>query len=159
MGFNIKNMRFCRVRKSSNMATANATPVACTFDTAIKNDNVMWEGVTNPSRITATKPGWYKVTGQVEWAANATGDRDIRIIKNGSATAILGQSVVKSATLVTSQIVEAYVYLVPGDYVELILNQTSTGALDVTAAAARETPSLTAALVLPEFSSAAAHEQ
>lgn len=159
MGFNISNMRFCRVRKSTDMVTANATPVACTFDTAIKNVNNMWEGVTNPTRITSNRPGWYRVIGQVDWAANATGDRDIRIVKNGAAAAILGQSIVKSATLTTGQIVEALVYLGVGDYVELVLNQTSTAGLNATATAAKESPSFSAHLVLPEAFSSGAYER
>jgi hypothetical protein len=159
MGFNISNMRFCRVRKSTDMVTANATPVACTFDTAIKNVNNMWEGVTNPTRITANRPGWYRVFGQVEWAANATGDRGLQIRKNGSATVILAENIVKSGALAAAQQIEALVYLGIGDYVELFLNQTSTGALNLTATAAKESPSLSVHLVLPEVISSGAFER
>ncbi|MEY9845015.1 hypothetical protein [Streptacidiphilus sp. MAP5-3] len=40
---------------------------------------------SNPSRYTAQTPGWHRVSGTVRFPNNATGNRGLRIAKNGNA--------------------------------------------------------------------------
>jgi len=160
MGFNISNMRFAKISRATTLSLAvSGTPQTVDLSTPLKNSNNLWEGVTNPSRITINRPGWYRVSAFVEFAASATGDRDVRIIKNGSATTILAQAVVKSATLITCLTISAPVYLIAGDFVQLVANQTSGGALDLIATALKECPNLSVQLVLPESLSSGAFER
>ena len=160
MGFNISNQRYVKVIRGTTLSHAvSGTPQTIDWSAGVKNSNGMWEGVTNPSRLTANRPGWYSVKGYVSFAANATGDRELRIIKNGAAAAIVGRASVKSATLITALQVHARVYLNVGDYVQLVANQTSTAALDMTATAAEECPSFSMCLELPEAGSSGAFER
>lgn len=90
-------------------------------------------GTVNNSRLTAIYAGIYQISGGVEWAANATGHRDLFIRLNG-ATSIaygrmpnggVGDSVLHFVTCVYS--------LAVNDYVELCANQNSGGNLNINA--------------------------
>jgi hypothetical protein len=100
------------------------------YDTASIHDNA-----TNNSRLTAPVTGIYAVTAEVDWTPNATGTRELTLMKNGS-TFIAdddrdGISVVFGGQ---SQSVTAQVRLVAGDYVEVGVLQTSGGSLNVMSA-------------------------
>ena len=95
------------------------------FDSHSQHDNT-----TNPTRFTCVKAGTYLVTGQVSFTANATGNRDALLRKNG--TDYVGQTrYMAMASSSTSVPVFAIVELAVGDYVELIGRQYSGGALDL----------------------------
>ena len=93
------------------------------FDSHSQHDNS-----TNPERFTCVKAGTYLVTGQVTFAANATGNRDALLRVNG--TNYVGQNrYVAMASGSTSVPVFAMVKLAVDDYVELIGRQYSGGSL------------------------------
>lgn len=50
------------------------------------DDSGMHSNTVNPSRITPSYAGWYVVTTSINWAANATGYRQVRVSQNGSTT-------------------------------------------------------------------------
>jgi hypothetical protein len=100
------------------------------YDTASMHDNA-----TNNSRLTAPVTGIYAVTAEVDWTPDATGTRELTLMKNGS-TFIAdddrdGISVVFGGQ---SQSVTAQVRLVAGDFVEVGVLQTSGGSLNVMSA-------------------------
>lgn len=95
------------------------------FDSHSQHDNS-----TNPERFTCVKAGTYLVTGQVTFAANATGNRDALLRVNG--TNYVGQNrYVAMASGSTSVPVFAMVELAVDDYVELIGRQYSDGSLNL----------------------------
>lgn len=87
--------------------------------------------VTNNSRITVATPGRYLVVAQVGFVSNATGYRQLGILKNGTAVASVRIPAV-SGTSMTIQCV-ADVLCVATDYIEAQAVQTSGGNLDTVA--------------------------
>jgi hypothetical protein len=152
MAFNEQNSRYVKMRVSANQSIAvSGTPQAVSFDTVVQNPNTIWV-VGTPTRFTCNRSGWYFVVGQVEFAASATGDRSLSIQKNGAG--ILAATAVKSSTLANTLMVSGFVFLISdgtADYLELVANQTSGGALNLTATAANESPSFSMTLINPTY--------
>jgi hypothetical protein len=94
------------------------------YDTAGMHDNVF-----DNSRVTAPVDGIYAANGLVEWEADTSGARLLRLQKNGSVQiASVNQAPVTAAT---AQSVTAYVALAAGEYVEMLIFQDSGGPLDL----------------------------
>jgi hypothetical protein len=76
----------CSLSKTGNQSINNLSITAITWDTELKDTDAFHDNSTNNSRITipAGKGGLYLITGQVSYAANATGYRVGTIKKNGS---------------------------------------------------------------------------
>jgi hypothetical protein len=91
--------------------------------------------VTNSSRLTvpAGKDGKYRITGTVQFAANATGERRLEILLNGATVIGRVSSAAVSGTAPTVLTVTCDYGFVAGDYVELRAFQDSGGALDAEA--------------------------
>lgn len=114
-------------------SVATATETALPLSTAVGTDPWdMWEGVTNPSRITVPLDGWYTFTAAASFAANGTGVRGVKVRQAGT-TAVGWQRVptVGSGTCEVS-VTTAPVSLTAGAYVECVVEQTSGGNLNVT---------------------------
>lgn len=95
------------------------------FDSHSQHDNS-----TNPERLTCVKAGIYLITGQVSFAANATGNRDALLRVNGTNS--VGQTrYAAMASGSTGVPVFAIVELAVDDYVELIGRQYSGDSLDL----------------------------
>jgi hypothetical protein len=89
--------------------------------------------VTNNSRLTCKTAGKYQLTGQVSWAANATGYRYAGFRLNGGATyGTDTRMAVTTGSIETSQTTSTLLDLAVNDYVELIVLQNSGSALNVT---------------------------
>lgn len=85
-----------------------------------------------PTRLTATEAGRYQITGEVVFDQNGGGDRLIGIFLNG--TTFVGiVRVPPSGVAPTAIDVTTLWPMNPGDYVELVVNQTSGGPLTVQA--------------------------
>jgi hypothetical protein len=143
MGMNAANSKYCQVVRTSVLSHAvSGTVQVVPFEAAAPGGNIfnLWEGTTNPSRITVNRSGWYLVVAALEFAANATGDRTVGFRKNGVASLIGGQTN-KSATLAQEMATSVSIFLVANDFVEVWANQTSTAALNITATAAKQSPS------------------
>ncbi len=65
----------CRVIRTTNQSIPNTAITNIILDSEHYDNDNMWEGVTNPERITIQTAGIYLVIGQVHWAANAAGFR------------------------------------------------------------------------------------
>ena len=158
MGLNEQNFRICKATLSEDQnIPTSGTPAAISFDSAPINPNTMWEGVTNPTRITINKPGWYLIVGNIKWTAGTVGDREVFITKNG-ASAFVARQTGAVAALAQYQTVSAIEFLVAGDYLQLYVNQTSTAALAIDAVAADLTPSLTVSLLMPTYNPTGTYE-
>ena len=92
----------------------------------------MWV-IGAPTRITIQHTGLYDVGGCVQWAANATGRRYMSIVVNAATN--LGGEQVDEASSGSEVIIQGYsnnYRLNAGDYVELLVRQVSTAALNIT---------------------------
>lgn len=86
-----------------------------------------------PSRLTVNTPGTYFIVGNVEWAPNTNGIRLLGIKLDGNINiAQVSQDPVADPTLgSTAQSVSTIWQLNAGQYVELVVRQTSGGPLDI----------------------------
>ncbi len=99
------------------------------------NDAYSWHSTSvNTSYITPTIAGWYLVTGNVQWSANATGTRRLDAAVNGVSVCTVeapGASSIAIGQSVTT------VFYANGstDVFQLLAYQTSGGDLNTTVAA------------------------
>lgn len=121
-----------RVRRSgSNQSISDTTETALSFDDERWDTDGYWASSPNPTRLTAPFDGRFLICGGVSWAANATGTRRIRLRANGTDY-IAGQNVEPDPGEVTYQGITTIYDLAAGEYVEVMVYQTSTGALNAT---------------------------
>lgn len=97
-------------------------------------DPVMWT-VSAPSRITFNTPGKWRVTVNVLWVANATGNRQIDLRKNAGGSGAAGTRLLvdiiaaPSAGSATNNFTVVIPGIVAGDYIEAFGSQGSGGNL------------------------------
>lgn len=109
----------------------------------------MHDNVTNNSRLTAIVSGTYVLTAHVAFAANTTGVRALAIRLNGTST--IATQITNAAGSGATFLTLSTVYrLTAGDYVEMVVTQTSGGDLSVSSAA-RSSPEFTMTLVGQRF--------
>jgi hypothetical protein len=134
----------CIAYQSSGQSISNSTYTALAFDAEGVDDGGWHDNVTNNSRFTVPA-GVTRIRFSVNltFAANATGTRIIRILKNGSSLpspfpiGMPTQEVVADGTSTAQHIqyVSAPFDVTPGDYFEIEVWQDSGGALSTTSAA------------------------
>lgn len=125
-----------RVTQSAAQSVSDVTWTTLDFDTESWDDGGFHSNVTNNSRLAAPVTGTYLVIGMVDFAAATGGaERQTRIIVNGSASDIVGET---DATHINSGAKDTIVQaagiwkLNSGDYVELQARHDSGGALNTT---------------------------
>lgn len=118
--------------------TAITTFAATAFDTERFDTDAFHDTVTNPGRITipANLGGKYAIIATANWAANATGQRQISVRKNGTDTLGTQTSGNTGATVPKHQTLELFETLVATDYLEVLVAQDSGGNLALTASTA-----------------------
>lgn len=121
----------CRVFNNATQSIADTTVTAIAWNSESFDVGAMHDTVTNNTRVTVPVggDGLYLVTGQYGFAANATGYRQMTIRKNGATTVASSLLPAVSATNGVGQNVSTLLTLVAGDYVEVIVVQTSGGPL------------------------------
>lgn len=95
-----------------------------TFDTQNEFDK------TTNYRFTALKAGYYRVSIQVGWDANATGVRILYLYRNGASISTNSYSGVPTDQR-WSQFLVDIIYLTVGQYLEVYVKQTSGGNLNL----------------------------
>ena len=122
-----------RVYNSAAISIPHDTATALTFNSERFDTDTMHSTAVNTGRITFTTAGTYLVGATLQFADNATGNRQVAIRLNGStlldvrtfpAYSTGGGSMLGTATL--------YAFSA-GDYVEVRVYQNSGAALDVVA--------------------------
>jgi hypothetical protein len=123
---------FCRAYNSAAILVATATSTALTFNSERFDNAGMHSTVSNTSRITvpAGGAGQYLFGGSVAFAGNATGQRVIEIMVNGTTLITRKTALGLSADECGMETVTMYPMAV-GDYVELRVYQNSGGNLNV----------------------------
>lgn len=124
------------VNRSSNQSISDATDTAVQWnaeDFDLPSAEAAHDNSSNPSRYTVKTAGKFFVAASVQFAANATGGRDLWFSVNGAnayykarlhtASASANSFVLASGLLPVS--------LVVNDYIEVFVRQSSGGALNV----------------------------
>ena len=99
------------------------------------NDAYSWHSTSvNTSYITPTIAGWYLVTGNVQWTANATGTRRLDAAVNGVSVCTVEAP--GASSIAIGQSVTTVIYANGStDVFQLLAYQTSGGNLNTTVAA------------------------
>ena len=125
----------CRVFNSGSQSIAHNTETALTFDSERFDTDTMHSTVSLTNRVTINTAGLYLVTGTFQFALNGTGER--RAILKVNATTYIGFGQTAANLVVGSGLTIASVWkFAVADYVELRVQQTSGGALNIDALAA-----------------------
>lgn len=89
--------------------------------------------VTNNSRYTANTPGWYLLTGSVQFGSNTTGTvRAVNWRKNGTDISGSGNQIRYSTVpsgLITLNCAPTLVYLTVGDYVDMFATHDASASI------------------------------
>ena len=118
-----------RVYYDSTQSIADDSATALAFNNELFDTDSIHDNSTNNSRLTANTAGVYHVWGNVRFAANATGDRQIFFRVDGSDIVQNFQDEAGAAAFIISQ--SAIVKLTENQYVECLVVQTSGGSLNV----------------------------
>lgn len=100
------------------------------FDQASGAASTQHDTVTNNTRLTALYAGVYQITGNIEWASNAAGVRDLFIRLNGTAGIAYTRLTSVAAVLAQQSLTTLYAMAV-NDYVELVAFQNSGSTVNV----------------------------
>ena len=120
-----------RVYNSASISIPNTTVTYLTFNSERRDDGALHDTSANTDRLTAPVSGWYRITGHVEFASNATGFRSVSIRMNAGNIPIAAtnpNAVNGDTTLIT---LSTEIYLSALDFVRLAVYQNSGGALNV----------------------------
>ena len=120
-----------RVTDASTQSVPNNTQTAVEFDTEAFDTDGFHDNAVNNVRLTVPsgKAGKYHIGGSSGLAANATGARQLSIRLNGTTYLAMFAMVGASGSSFRA-VVDTVYDLAVGDYVELMMFQTSGGALN-----------------------------
>lgn len=123
-----------RVFHNTTQSIADATNVAVAFNSERYDTATIHDTAVNNTRLTAPAAGIYQINAHVEFAASATGVRAASLRLNG-ATLIAGQLIPAPAAGTAFITLTTQYLLAATDYVEVIVNQSSGGPLNLSGAA------------------------
>lgn len=109
----------------------NSTETALTFNSEDYDTDAQHDNATNNSRLTCVIPGTYLVQARTVFTANATGQRELRLKRNGSVSYFDLDVAKGDASVPTFLRAQAIMQFSVGGYVEATVTQNSGGALSV----------------------------
>jgi hypothetical protein len=121
----------CALTKTGVQSTSNNTLTTMTWDSENFDTDGFHDNATNNSRITipAGKGGKYLFTGIINWNSNASGYREVRLTKNGTAQSYA--NIAATPTGEAGTVITTILDCIATDYVEIKVEQSSGGSLDV----------------------------
>jgi len=119
-----------RAFNNANVSTTSPVVLVMPLNSEVFDTNSMHDNVTNNSRITVKKTGIYIVNATVQFAANISNQRFIRLLKNGAEIATQSTQALSGGTT-TRLAISCVINAVPNDYFELAVFQNSGGNLNV----------------------------
>lgn len=127
-----QNKAHCRVYNNATQSLTTATLTALTFNSERVDVGGMHSTSVNTSRITVPtgEGGWYDFGGNVEFAANVTGDRRAYLRVNGTTYVAVAATPALVGGSTSFLNVTCKYQLAAGDYIELVAFQNSGGALN-----------------------------
>lgn len=122
----------CFAYRSTTQSISTGSFTALSLDSELIDTDTMHDAGTNPSRLTAVTAGIYVVAAGVSFAFNATGQRALRISKNGLGGGVVedARPAITTGAANTSCTTSAIARLAVGDYLEAFAYQDSGGALN-----------------------------
>lgn len=134
----------CYAYQNTGQSLSNSTSTAITLDAEVydvvqSGDSPSHDTATNNTRLVCRTTGKYEITGQVQFASNATGTRQAQIRLNaagsGAGGTLLAAATQSPLTGISTSVsvlpIEAQ--LAAGDYIEIFGVQSSGAALNTTA--------------------------
>lgn len=126
-----------RVINSTSFTVATSTGVGLTFDTEASDTDNIHSTVTNTGRLTATHACYYDIQATVTWNGAAGGQRVIYLRVNGGADYVdVANADAPGANTFEQKASGTFYYLNAGDYVDVVVLQTSGGTITVAPGAA-----------------------
>lgn len=120
-------------RRTTLLSVNNAFFTKVGFDAEFFDTGNLHDNANNNTRLTAPAAGIYQVSAGLTWLPNPNGVRTLRVIKNGTAvalldsrTAALGENISQSTT--------GLLQLAAGDFIEVQVVQTSGATLGLSTA-------------------------
>jgi hypothetical protein len=126
----------CTAYHNAAQSIQTAVLTYLSFNSEYWDTDAIHDTSTYNNRLTCKTAGVYLIIGQVRWAANATGQRQVNITLSSGRSVIAAQHEHgNSASIATNMSVSCIYPLAVNDYVELAVYQDSGGNLDITATA------------------------
>jgi hypothetical protein len=121
----------CALTKTAVQSTANNTLTTMTWDSENFDTDGFHDNVTNNSRITipSGKAGKYLFTSIINWNNSASGYREVRFTRNGTAQSYA--NIAATPTGEAGTVITTILNCSVGDYVDVRVEQSSGGSLDV----------------------------
>jgi len=125
----------CLLNKSATQSIAHDAEAIVSYNQETFDTDGFHDNSTNNTRITVPsgKGGYYLFYGNYHFASNSTGVRMAYFIKNGAGGAIQGSQTLLGATasnvFITNNAI--LINLTAGDYLEMAVQQTSGGSLNL----------------------------
>ncbi len=131
----LMNPPMIRLRKTVVQSIPNNVETAISFDFVEVETENMWDA-TVPTRIKPQTPGWYLGSCGFSFSGNATGNREMNVVKNGLTTERIlriNHDAYTNATLTVTSRGNIFMEYFNGttDYMEVRVTQNSGGALNV----------------------------
>lgn len=125
------NRPICVLKQGTVQSLTTATLTAITFDVETLDRDNQHSTSSNTDRvIIGSTLGWYRITGSIAYAGNATGDRRAVIYLNGGASNGYSISHPSSTALISTNVVGYVQATSVTDYVQLYGYQSSAGSLN-----------------------------
>ena len=124
---------YCRVSNNATQSIPDTTKTAILFNTEDFDPFNMHSTISNTSRITVAEDGIYLIGGVCNFASNGVGYRSLAFDVNGALEAAVQQEENPGAAVVTFLEGSYLVELSSGDYVEMMVQQTSGAGLNLSA--------------------------
>jgi hypothetical protein len=124
----------CRIYNYSGQSISNASNVVLTYSGEDYDTDSLHSTTTNTSRMTvpAGQGGYYLITGYAQWTNDGSGRRILKLHKNGSGFGGNdSQGFVVSNTIYPTNLITTVENLSAGDYIEMVVYQTSGSTIDV----------------------------
>src|SRR6266540_1216557 len=125
-------MPTARVYHNIAQTLTTAVTLVLAFNSERFDTDTIHDTVTNNTRLTCKTAGVYAIGASAEFAANATGYRQLQIRLN-AVTAICEQDITSIGAVVHRMSLATVYQLAVNDYVELTATQNSGGNLNINA--------------------------
>jgi hypothetical protein len=119
----------CHAFQAAAQSIPNGAATAVLLDTEQVDTDGIHSTAVNTSRMTIVTPGRYRCIAQASFTSNATGRREVQLTRNGSLIAIQRLPTVSGSN--TNIQVTNEILCVAGDYIEMVVEQNSGGALNM----------------------------
>ena len=121
----------CRLIRSSDQTLANSTATSIEWNAEDYDGSAMHSTSSNPELVTIGRAGWYRAYAQLHWTANATGLRQMELLKSGVLVPRALSTIAGHASVNEVQSLSATVFCNAGDTLRIRATQTSGGNLNV----------------------------